>query len=131
MIINNKHSLSAIFLAFILFTYNINNVAIVIDFLINQDTIAKTLCVQKEEQKGCNGKCQLVKELNLSSNTTNKETPQQNNKISLVECTYIQPINEIDFKTVGADSISTIIESTSYTTIVKYYDIDIPPPMSA
>ena len=92
MIITNKHSLSAIFLAFILFTYNINNVAIVIDFLINQDTIAKTLCVQKEEQKGCNGKCQLVKELNLNSNTTNKEVPLQNNKISLVECTYIQPI---------------------------------------
>lgn len=129
MIITNKHSLSAIFLAFILFTYNINNVAIVIDFLINQDTIAKTLCVQKEEQKGCNGKCQLVKELNLNSNTTNKEAPQQNNKISLVECTYIQPINDINFKTVGADSLSKIVENASYSTIVKYYDIDIPPPV--
>lgn len=129
MIIANKHSLSAIFLAFILFTYNINNVAIVIDFLINQDTIAKTLCIQKEAQKGCNGKCQLVKELNLNSNTTNKEAPKQNNKISLVECTYIQPINEIDFKTVGADSLSKIIENASYSTIVKYYDIDIPPPV--
>ena len=129
MIITNKHSLSAIFLAFILFTYNINNVVIVIDFLINQDVIAKTLCVQKEEQKGCNGKCQLVKELNLNSTISNENTPQQSNKITLVECTYIQPINEIEFITAGASPLSRTIDSTRYTTIVKYYDIDIPPPV--
>ena len=131
MIITNKHSLSAIFLAFILFTYNINNVVIVIDFLINQDIIAKTLCIQKEAQKGCNGKCQLVKELNLNTNTSNKEAPLQNNKITLVEYTYIQPINEIDFINASTISLSKKIDYTTYTTIVKYYDTDIPPPVSA
>ena len=129
MIITNKHSLSAIFLAFILFTYNINNVVIVIDFLINQDVIAKTLCVQKEEQKGCNGKCQLVKELNLNSATSNENTPQQSNKITLIECTYIQPINKIEFITTGVSPLSKTIDRSRYTTIVKYYDIDIPPPV--
>jgi len=131
MIITNKHSLSAIFLAFILFTYNINNVVIVIDFLINQDIIAKTLCVQKAAQKGCNGKCQLVKELNLNSNTSNTKAPQQSNKITSVECMYIQPINEIYFITASTISLSRTIDSTIYKTIIKYYDTDIPPPVSA
>jgi len=131
MIITNKHSFSAIFLAFILFTYNINNVVIVIDFLINQDIIAKTLCVQKAAQKGYNGKCQLVKELNLNSNTSNSKAPQQSNKITLVECMYIQPINEIYFITAGTISLSRTIDSTVYKTIIKYYDTDIPPPVSA
>ena len=44
---------------FILFAHNINTLVIIGDFLANQDIIAKTLCIQKEEQKGCNGKCQL------------------------------------------------------------------------
>jgi hypothetical protein len=127
MININKHSLSAIFLAFILFTYNINNVVIVIDFLINQDEIAKTLCVQKEDQKGCNGKCQLVKELKL--NTTDSKAPQQSSKITIIDCSYLQPTNNFycsEHDLVFAEKMS---DKKSYKTIVKYYDVDNPPPL--
>lgn len=129
MITANKQSFSAIFLAFVLCTYNMNNAVIVIDFLINQDTIAKTLCIQKEEQKGCNGKCQLAKKLNLSSDNTNNKAPQQNSKITLVDCNYIQPINSIKLITTNNYLASKIIDNTARKTIAKYYDIDLPPPL--
>ena len=58
---------TALFLAFVLLANNINTIVIITDFIINQDIIAKTLCIQKEEQKGCLGKCQLRKELNEAS----------------------------------------------------------------
>jgi len=62
----------ALFLALALLFDSLNTFIIVTDFIINQDIIAKTLCIQKEEQQGCNGKCHLRKELN--------KTPEENNK---------------------------------------------------
>lgn len=61
-VIANK--ITTFVLVFILFAHNINILAIIDDFIVNQDFIAKTLCVQKENQQGCNGKCHLMKELN-------------------------------------------------------------------
>lgn len=46
--------ITAFVLVFILFAHNISTLAIIGDFLINQEFIAKTLCIQKEDQKGCN-----------------------------------------------------------------------------
>ncbi|MFD1616224.1 hypothetical protein [Gelatiniphilus marinus] len=71
MIIKATYKLTALFLTFVLLANNINNVVIVIDFVINQDFIAKTLCIQKEEQKGCNGKCYLTQQLKTSAEDKN------------------------------------------------------------
>jgi hypothetical protein len=43
---------------------NINKIAILINFKINQEYIAENLCVNKDEPESCcEGKCQLEKEL--------------------------------------------------------------------
>lgn len=75
MIIKVIYKFNALFLTFVLLANNINNVVIVTDFIINQDFIAKTLCIQKEDQKGCNGKCHLAKQLVQNNTDTNSEAP--------------------------------------------------------
>ena len=77
MILKVTYKLTALFLTFALLANNISNVVIVTDFLVNQDFIAKTLCIQKEDQKGCNGKCQLKKELVQNNTDSNSNTPLQ------------------------------------------------------
>ncbi|MCA0152635.1 hypothetical protein [Winogradskyella vincentii] len=62
---------------------NINTIVVVTDFVINQDLIAKTLCIQKEEQKGCNGKCQLNKQLKEANNQGENQPLQIKNRIEL------------------------------------------------
>src|SRR5690606_42097723 len=74
------HKITAFVLVFILLAHNINTLVIVGDFLANQDFIAKTLCIQKDNQQGCNGKCQLVKHLSETNPYTNSQTPVQQTK---------------------------------------------------
>ncbi len=73
MISKIAYKITVFVLVFILFAHNIKTLTIIGDFVINQDFIAKTLCVQKENQQGCNGKCQLMKTLN-DSNPDSKTT---------------------------------------------------------
>ncbi len=74
------HKIIASFLVIIVFAHNINTIVIIGDFIVNQDFIAKTLCIQKEEQKGCNGKCQLRKQLTKSDSDSKTQLPYQENK---------------------------------------------------
>lgn len=49
---------------------------IVVSFKLNQDTIAKTLCVKKEIKKNtCLGKCYLKKQLDKASEQEQKQAP--------------------------------------------------------
>lgn len=70
------HKITVLFLIVILFANNINTLVIIGDFILNQDFIAKTLCIQKEEQKGCNGKCYLTEELKKNTGE-DKDRPIQ------------------------------------------------------
>ena len=45
-----------------------------------QDYIIKELCVQKEDQQGCNGKCYLIKNLTNTVSENNSTIPPQNDK---------------------------------------------------
>ena len=83
MIIKLVHNITALLLTSLLLANNLNNVIIVTDFVINQDFIAKTLCIQKEEQKGCNGKCYLNKQLNEATNQDQDQPLQFQNRIEL------------------------------------------------
>lgn len=83
MIIKFIHQITALFLTFVLLANNINNVVIVTDFVINQDFIARTLCIQKEEQKGCNGKCYLKNQLEEASNQDQNQPLQLQNTTKL------------------------------------------------
>lgn len=50
--------------------------AIIIDFKMNQEKIAKTLCVEKEVvESSCKGKCHLKKQLKKASQKENTEIP--------------------------------------------------------
>ncbi|WP_294074191.1 hypothetical protein [Winogradskyella sp.] len=130
MIIKITYKLTALLLTFILLANNINNVIIVTDFVINQDFIAKTLCIQKEEQKGCNGKCQLKKELTESNSkqNSNNTIPEQN-RIRL-DLFVVNSITNSDNSSENLDKIlkSQITFSIEQSTISKFYDIDTPPP---
>ncbi len=100
-------------------TYTISN------FLINQKEIAKTLCVQKDNQQGCNGKCQLVKALKKD---LEKDTKAPNQKISKEVFQFLVPIQEkITKNTIEIPSIK-ITDGKNYTIIRIISDIFIPPP---
>ena len=59
---------------------NINKIAILINFKINQEYIAENLCVNKDEPKSCcEGKCQLEKEL-IKEEKKEKTPNAQNGK---------------------------------------------------
>ena len=83
MITRLIHKATALILTLVLMANNINTIFIVTDFVINQDFIAKTLCIQKEEQKGCNGKCQLNKQLKEVNNQSDNQPLQIKNRIEL------------------------------------------------
>ncbi|WCO00679.1 hypothetical protein [Psychroserpens ponticola] len=120
--------ITAFVLVFILFSHNINTLAIIGDFLINQEFIAKTLCIQKEAQKGCNGKCQLRKELTESNANSNTETPFQENKPLVLDAFFISDINQIVPSNQEFQSrLQELIISTPKI-IKMYLEIDTPPP---
>ncbi|WP_299112413.1 hypothetical protein [uncultured Winogradskyella sp.] len=129
MIITVIHKITALFLTFVLLANNINNIIIVTDFVINQDFIAKTLCIQKEEQKGCNGKCQLRKELVKNNADTNSEVPAPNTNRIRLDVFLISDVTlytnqyEINYHTKQFN-----IDSRLFQPISKFYDIDTPPP---
>lgn len=122
------HKITVFVLVFILFAHNINTLAIVGDFIINQEFIAKTLCIQKEEQKGCNGKCQLRKELSESNANSNSEIPLQENKRLILDAFFISTINQVDPSDLEFQSRRHELIKSTPKTIKMYLEIDTPPP---
>jgi len=123
------HKTIALLLTFVLLTNSLNNAIIIGDFIINQDLIAKTLCIQKEAQKGCNGKCQLNKELVQSNTDSNSELPILETKRLVLDYYNITDINHIedqwDFITVSNNQITNY--NKTFQSI--YSEIDTPPPI--
>lgn len=75
MIATIAHKITAFILVFILFAPNLNTLVIIGDFMVNQAVIAKNLCIQKDNQQGCNGKCQLTKQINEITSNSNTDLP--------------------------------------------------------
>ncbi|TNJ44269.1 hypothetical protein KFZ70_03350 [Tamlana fucoidanivorans] len=123
------HKTTALCLVFILLANNINTLAIVGGFIINQDFIAKTLCVQKEDQKGCNGKCHLKKQLVKNNADTNSEAPAQNNKRTALDTFYVVSYHNV-FKNVFNTTL-TPKKPQLYTSIritKAFLKVETPPP---
>ena len=123
------HKITAFILVFILFAHNINTLVIIGDFIVNQDFIAKTLCIQKEEQKGCNGKCQLRKELSENnSDANNSDNPLQESKRMVLDAFCLSTISNFESTFV---SLYILKLNTSFKTPKinnMYLEIDTPPP---
>ena len=129
MLATIAHKITAFILVFILFAHNINTLAIIGDFIINQDFIAKTLCIQKEAQKGCNGKCQLRKELaENNSDSSNSDNPLQETKRSSLDAFCLYKVNILEDEKVVLIESPLIFNSYSQNVIDTYLDIDTPPP---
>ncbi len=129
MILSFAHKTTALLLAIILLTNNINTVIIIGDFIINQDFIAKTLCVQKEEQKGCNGKCHLKKELSQNSSDSNSEIPLPETKRMMLDLYCITHISVVKQQWFDQSTSTNKIISNNAILQSVFYDIDTPPPI--
>lgn len=129
MILKVTYKLTALFLTFVLLANNINNVVIVTNFVINQEVIAKTLCIQKENQKGCNGKCQLTIELAENNTNSNQNAPLPDNERTHLDFFVINT-----FRHLNVEEFSQIsqLHSNLYYKIkaptTGFYTIDTPPP---
>jgi len=65
------------FLVLVFFSSQLNGLFTFVDFKINQDYIAKFLCIDKEKPMStCNGKCHLSKQLKKQEKKEQKEHPQ-------------------------------------------------------
>ena len=128
MIATLAHKITAFILVLILFAHNINTLVIMGDFLANQAVIAKNFCIQKDNQQGCNGKCQLTKQLKQSTPESNTDLPaQETRRMSLdVFCLF-----DIEVVETPNNSVATI-QNNSFgylqRVIIQYQDIDTPPP---
>ncbi|MGB1311990.1 MAG: hypothetical protein ACPG54_00015 [Bizionia paragorgiae] len=120
--------ITAFVLVFILLAHNINTLAIVGDFVINQDFIAKTLCIQKKDQQGCNGKCQLRKELVESQSSTNTETPLQVSKRLVLDAFFASSIVNIHVEQMEWPLQKQKTHFHSSKVLKLYPEIDTPPP---
>jgi hypothetical protein len=123
------NKITAFILVFILFAHNINTLTIIGDFIMNQDFIAKTLCIQKDNQQGCNGKCQLMKELKKNAPESNTEIPvQETKRLSLdAFCTF--KVNGLDTLIIVHREFHIAFNSSSQNLLHTYFDIDTPPPI--
>lgn len=65
-------------MAFIILLQAFNKTWIVVSFKVNQDYIAKVLCINKNKpEKHCNGKCVLMQRIKASEEQEQKEMPQK------------------------------------------------------
>lgn len=100
-------------------------------YLAYQDYIAKELCVQKDNQQGCNGKCYLVKKLSEKSST--KKTPIQHN----LDDNFRFPINLdlpkdiLTLEPIFLIKNERVKDSYLFSFSDPFLDIEIPPPKLA
>lgn len=71
----------AILLSFVLLLPILVKLDILIDFKLNQDFIAKVLCINKEvPETTCNGKCYLSKQIKKVDNQQGQQAPNNKNE---------------------------------------------------
>ncbi|AUP78990.1 hypothetical protein C1H87_09875 [Flavivirga eckloniae] len=112
-----------------LLAHNINTLAIIGDFIINQDLIAKTLCIQKENQQGCQGKCHLKDQLAKNNPDTNSKIPSQESKrVELdIYCLFTSGISSIHSKKFILPRVNFPYNSSKV--IKTLLEVETPPPM--
>jgi hypothetical protein len=128
MILVITRKITAFVLVFILFAHNINTLVIIGDFMVNQAIIAKNLCVQKENQQGCNGKCQLRKQLKENNPESNPNNPIQESRRLTLDVFYLVNINLIEPQQDDILLSKENIITQSQKINKMYLEIDTPPP---
>ena len=128
MIADLAHKITAFILVLILFAHNINTMVIIGDFMLNQAIIAKNFCIQKDNQQGCNGKCQLTKQIVESGPDSNSDLPAQETRRMSLDSFCLNFIQETEIPI--EFSLVTKNMPFGYTPalLLQYQDIDTPPP---
>ncbi len=128
MIAAFAHKMTAFVLVFILFAQNINTLIIISDFVVNQATIAKNFCIQKDNQQGCNGKCQLTKQIKESTPDSNTDVPTQEIRRMSLDVFCLFDIEVLDTPNNSVSKIRDDFSGLPQNIILRYQDIDTPPP---
>ncbi len=118
----------ALVLVTIFLANNIRTLTVVGNFVINQDFIAKTLCIQKDNQQGCNGKCHLKKELQKTSSNPNSDKSLPENKRQSLDVFYVSDINYLKKQLVRLQLEKNLTCFNLPKINKTYLDIDTPPP---
>ena len=128
MIATLAHKITAFILVFILFAHNINTLVIMGDFLVNQAVIAKNLCIQKDNQQGCNGKCQLTKQIEQSTPESNSDLPTQETRRMSLDVFCLTDIQALETQNESVVKLQNNAFGFTQHIILRYQDIDTPPP---
>ncbi|WP_043706555.1 hypothetical protein [Tenacibaculum ovolyticum] len=122
------YKISAFILAMVLVSYTIYQISVVAYYISYQDYIIKELCVQKENQQGCNGKCYLMKKLTNEASDNNANTPPKNDKKLIENFVFLLAKNTlVNFKCVSDLDIKKI----TYQQVFKdslFIEKETPPP---
>ncbi|MBA0885491.1 hypothetical protein GTZ96_017515 [Flavobacterium sp. BBQ-18] len=96
-------SLFSIVLSILLLLPSFGSFFVYTSFKLNQDEIAKTICVQRKlVNNSCNGRCELQKSLKKYDDNEKKMQNNLDNKVDLV---FIQNTVFADFKTIAVTPI--------------------------
>ncbi|QIA07995.1 hypothetical protein [Draconibacterium halophilum] len=83
-----KYLISAILICSI-FSFQFSELLVLLSFKINQDYIAKNLCIEKDvEGSTCKGCCQLKKKMHDQEEQKKELPPQQNEKQNIDFCVH-------------------------------------------
>jgi len=122
---------TTILLALLIFLQPFSKVWIYVSFTINQDSIAKTLCVKKEiKNNTCQGKCHLKKQLDKADKEEQNQAPTTTKE--KVEVLYCQNQKAFDFikQTVFYENHSFSNYSSDFYTSSYITDIFRPPKLN-
>ena len=128
MIATIAHKITAFVLVFILFSHNINTLVIMGDFLANQAMIAKNFCIQKDDQQGCNGKCQLTKQIKQSTPESNSDLPAQETRRMSLDAFCLIDIQVLETQNESVANVQVNSFGFTQPIILRYQDVDTPPP---
>ncbi|MBU2929741.1 hypothetical protein KO515_15995 [Winogradskyella psychrotolerans] len=98
---------------------SLNKIGVLIDFKINQDFIAKILCINKEKPElTCNGKCYLTKQLKKAEKQDQKQAPNsKKDRIEIVYYCYKNTFNNLTYKFSYTPKINTPYDNNHYTSV--------------
>ena len=104
-------------LALLIFLQPFSKIWIVVSFKINQDTIAKTLCVKKEEKNNtCQGKCHLKKQLDKADEEEQKQAPiNQKEKYEVLYCYFSKPYDFIKYADIYLNKLNAAYDNSFHT----------------
>ncbi|NVK52002.1 MAG: hypothetical protein HWD85_03630 [Flavobacteriaceae bacterium] len=123
-----KYSFISYFLALIILSASFYQAYVSVYFIAYQDYIIKELCVQKDNQQGCEGKCYLMKKLNNVITENNTTIPSQNeNEFRGNFIFFLSKNSSLNFK-MNSDFISNIYQYSFRIKQSLYIDKETPPP---